>query len=76
MKTLFLDRLGDERREIVGGGASDRLVAEAADPIELGLAEPVEQQREILFGLAGEPDNEGRADGEAGACLLYTSRCV
>ena len=44
----------------------DRLVLEAADAVELGLVEPVEQQLEVLLGLAGEADDEGGADREAG----------
>jgi hypothetical protein len=41
--------------------------AAAADPIELGLAQPVEQELEVRIGLAREADDEGRADGEIGA---------
>ena len=51
---LLLHLVGHRRREIVGGRAGDRLVAEAADAIELGLVEPVEQQLEIRLGLARE----------------------
>ena len=48
--------------EIVGRGAGDRLVFERADAVELGFVEPVEQEREILLGLAGKADDESRAD--------------
>src|ERR1700722_14840196 len=40
---LFLDLGRHRRAEIVGRGAGDRLVAKAADSIELGLAEPFQQ---------------------------------
>ena len=53
----------------VGGGAFDRLVLEAADARELRLLQPVEQELEILLRLAGEADDEGRADGEIGTDL-------
>ena len=43
------------------GGARDRLVFEAADAIDLGFFEPVEQIGKIGIGLAGEADDEGRA---------------
>ena len=64
---LGLDRLGHVRGEIVGGRPADRLVTETADAIELGFPEPIEQQREILFRLAGKADDEGRAQREARA---------
>ena len=64
---LFLDLFGHRAGQGVGGGALDRLEAEGADAVELGLVEPVEQIFEILLGLAGEADDEGRADGDVGA---------
>src|SRR5262245_30380846 len=60
----FLDIVRDESGEVVGDGALDGLVTEAADAIELGLVEPVEEQVEVGVGLAREADDEGRADGE------------
>ena len=66
---LFLDFLGHGAGEIVGRGAGNRLVAEAADAGELRLAHPVEQELEILLGLAGEADDERRSDGKVGAHL-------
>ena len=66
---LLLDLLGHDAGQGVGGGAADRLEAEGADAVELGLVEPVEQIVEILLGLAGEADDEGRADGDVGADL-------
>jgi hypothetical protein len=53
--------------QLVGRRAFHRLVFERADAVELRFFQPVEQQFEILFGLAGEADDEGRADGEIGA---------
>ena len=49
--------------------AVDRLVAEAADAIERGFVEPVEQHLEVLLGLAREADDEGRAQRQIGADL-------
>src|SRR6202043_1774435 len=66
---LLLDRLGDRRTKIVRHRATDRLVAKAADTVELGLAEPVEQSYEIRFRFAGKANNEGRTDGEVRAAL-------
>src|SRR6202007_2008249 len=67
--TLLLNRLRHRIAVRVGGSAGDRLVAEAADAIEFGYAEPVEQRREIRFGRARKADDEGRADGEVLALL-------
>ena len=39
---------------VVGGRALHRLVAEAADAVELRLLQPVEEEVDILLGLAGE----------------------
>ena len=66
---LFLQRFGHRIRQSVGCGARDRRESEAADAIELRLLEPVEQLLEIRVGLAGEADDEGRADGDVGADL-------
>src|ERR1051326_9362871 len=51
MPAFFLLGVGHRRREIVGDRALDRLVAEAADAIEGGLVEALEQQIEIPIGL-------------------------
>src|SRR4029077_19819503 len=45
-------------------GAVDILIFEATDAIESRFAQPIEQDREVLLGFAGEADNEGRTDGE------------
>ena len=50
------------KSQIVGRRALYRLVLEGADAVELRLIEPVEQELEILLGLAGKTDDEGRAD--------------
>ncbi len=57
---------GTAAADVVGSRAVDRLVAEAADAIEPGVAEPVEEGLEIILALAREADDEGRADGEIG----------
>src|SRR5262249_18045562 len=69
MPALLLDRLGNGGRKLVGARPRDRLVTEAADAIELRVIEPIEQESEILFTLAGKADDEGRADGEVRADL-------
>ena len=66
---LFLDLFGHRVGQRVGGGALDRLEAERADAVELGFVEPVEQILEILLGLAGEADDEARADRDVGRDL-------
>ncbi len=64
---LFLHLLRHGVRRVSFAGApSHRLVLEAADAVELGFIEPVEQQFEIRLGLAGEADDEGRAQREVG----------
>src|SRR5262249_32033450 len=69
MPALFLDFIGNRKREPIRDGAFDRLVAETADAVELCIIEPVEQRVEIRFGLAGETDDEGRTDRELRAGL-------
>ena len=44
--------------------ALDILVLEAANAVEFGLAQPIQQQREVRLRLAGKTDDEGRAHGE------------
>ena len=61
LPALLLDLLGHVVGEGVGAGAGDVLVLEAADPVELRCVEPVEEVRELGFGLAGIADDEGRA---------------
>jgi hypothetical protein len=58
---LLLELFGHGARERVRGRALDRRVLEAADAVELRLAEPVEQFLELGVGLAGEADDEGAA---------------
>src|SRR5262249_32946188 len=64
MPALLLHGIPDRCRKIVTHSAGNGLVAEAADAIELGFLEPIEQEREILLGLTREADDEGRADGQ------------
>src|ERR1700722_6365883 len=66
---LLLDILGHRITERIRRRSRDRLILEAADPIDLGLHEPVEQIGEIGIGLAGKTDDERRAQGQVGALL-------
>src|SRR5581483_10013067 len=66
---LLLDLLRHVTVETVRGGALDIFVFEATDAIQLRLAEPVEEALEVLLRLAGEADDESRANGEIGADL-------
>src|SRR6516164_9142095 len=77
--TLLLDIFGNGFGEVVRGRSIDCLVAEAADAIEFGFLQPIEEQGEIVISLAGEPDDEGRPDGEVRADLApagYTLQCL
>ncbi len=69
MPALLFHRLGHGGRKLVRTRARNRLVAEAADAIELGLLEPIQQEAEVRFALAGKADDEGRADGQIRAYL-------
>src|SRR3989344_8127449 len=53
----------------VGRGAFDRRVLEAADAVQLGFGQPVEQVLEVFFGFAREADDEGRTDDQFRADL-------
>ena len=66
MPALLFDFLRHRVRQRVRGRVAHGLVAEATDAVELGLLEPVEQRLKVLLGLAGEADDERRADGELG----------
>src|SRR5690554_2676486 len=46
-----------------------RGILETADTVQLRFGQPVEQVLEVLFGLAREADDEGRADGQIRADL-------
>ncbi len=50
----------------VGLGAVLVGVGEGAHPVELGLAHEVAEFFEFFFGLAGEADDERRAEGQVG----------
>jgi hypothetical protein len=58
---LFLDFVRHGRGTIVRRRAIHRLVFEAADAIERGCVQPLQEQFEVLLGLAGKADDEGRA---------------
>src|SRR5262249_41832092 len=64
MPALLLDFFRHRFGQRIGGRAVHGLVAEAADAIELRLLQPIQQQAEILLGLAREADDEGRAKGD------------
>ena len=51
-------------RQFVGGRAFHRAVLEAADSVEAGFLQEVQQHLEIFFRLAREADDKGRAQGE------------
>ncbi len=55
--------------QVVGRCTFHWRILEAADAIELGFGEPVEQVLEVFFGLAGEADDEGRANDQFRALL-------
>ena len=69
MLDIFRHRIG----QLVGLGALDRRIGEGADAVELRLLEELQQQLEVLIGLAGKAGDEGaansqfRADGAPGA---------
>ena len=58
---LLLDLVRHGVAECIRGCAGHRLVFEAADTVDPGLLEPVEQAGEIGIGFTGEADDEGRA---------------
>ena len=64
---LLLDLLRHRVWQGVRRCALDRLEAERADAVELGFLEPVEKILEVGLGLAGEADDEGRADRDVRA---------
>ena len=53
-------------RQFVGGCAFYRAVFEAADAVEAGFFQEVEQHLEIVFRFAREADDKGRTQGEFG----------
>ena len=63
---FFFQLLGHRVRQRVRGCVLHGLVAEAADAVELGFFEPIEEVLEVLLGLSGETDDERRADRELG----------
>ena len=63
---LLLDLVGHGVADRVRRGTCDRLVFEAAETIDRGFFQPVEQIRKIGIGFAGEADDEGRAQRQVG----------
>jgi hypothetical protein len=61
---LLLDLFREVAGQCVGGSAADILIFEAAHARELRLCKPIEQELEVLLGVAGKADDEGRADGK------------
>ena len=61
--------VGTALAECVRRCAGDRLIFEAADAIDLGFLEPVEQIGKVGIGLAGEADDEGGAQRQLRALL-------
>ena len=66
MPALFFDLFGNGAGQIVGGGASDGFVLEAADTGELGFGDEVEQDLEVALRFTGEADDERRAQRQIG----------
>src|SRR5215470_4720220 len=64
---LLFDLLGHRITESIGFGAFHRLVTEAAHAVELCAVEPVEEQGEVVFALAGESHDESGAEREVRA---------
>ena len=67
--TFLAHLVGQRVWQLVGAGTVHRRVGEAADTIELGLLQEVQQVPEFFLGLAGKAGDEGGADGEIGADL-------
>ncbi len=65
---LFFDLIRHSLGKIVGSRAFHRLVAEAADPVERRLIEPIKQKGEFLLGLAWETDRASFPARPAAAC--------
>ena len=74
LPAVLLDLVGQVAGQGVGAGALDVLVAEAADAVEAGLVQPVEEVLELGLGLAGIADDEGGAEDELGAARRASGR--
>ncbi len=64
LPTLFSHGLGQGTRQGIGRRTLDRRIGKAANAIELGAANKVEQFGKLCLGLAGKADDEGAAQGE------------
>src|SRR5262245_22466972 len=60
MPARILDVAGNRSSEVVGSRALYGFIAEAADAIEVGSIEPVDELLKLGIGLAWEADDEGR----------------
>ena len=69
LEALLLDVGGNLAVHRGCGRALDRLELERADAVELRFLEPGEEIGDVLVGLAGEAEHEGRADREVGNLL-------
>ena len=63
---LFLRLLGNIVVQVAGGGVLLMAIDEGTHVIETGLADERQHLEEIVLGLAGEPDDHGGANGNAG----------
>src|SRR5262245_10685273 len=61
---LLHDLLGHLVRQVAGRRAQLARVLKDADAVEPDLAQEVQQEGELLLRLAGEADDEGRAQGD------------
>src|SRR5205807_6766802 len=55
--SLLLDLIGHRIAQRVGRSARDRFVLEAAEPVDFGFVQPVEQIGEIGIGLTGKAED-------------------
>ena len=67
LESVATHLVGNDAVELIGRRAGDGFVLEAAGPVDFGLLDPVEEEFEILLGLAGEADDEVGANGQIGA---------
>ena len=67
LPALLLHLFRHRAWQLVCGRAFNGLVLEAADAVELGFGEPVEQVLHVVFRLAGEADDEGGAQRDVRA---------
>ena len=66
LETVLHHIVGHDAVEFIGRGAGDGLVFEAAGAVDFGFFDEVEHHLEIVFGFAGEADDEVGAHGQVG----------